>query len=109
LGSFLGSISTAFVRVFAGFRAEDPPEGHTSNFYGFEPYIYLVILLFAAVTSYILVNKGLRHFNSVFIAPLVKIGGMMHSLFTGGIVLNEFAEYTDNPSRFFFFLCGIAI
>jgi len=109
LGAFLASISTAFARVLTGFQTTKAPEGYDTNFYGVAPYFYVALLVFAAVSSYIIINKGLRHFDSVYIAPLFKIGGMLHNLMTGGIVFNEFSEYAHDPFRFGCFLTGIGI
>ena len=95
--------------MFTGFKSVKPSDGMDSNFNGSAPYFYGFILLFAVVSSYIVVNKGLKHFDSVYVAPLFKIAGMLHNLMTGGIVLNEFREYTHNPTKFAGFLGGIGI
>lgn len=108
LGGFLASLSTAFVRVFTGFNSQKPAHGETSNFHGLEPYGYGAFLVFCAVGSYLIVNKGLKHFDSVYIGPLFKIAGMIHHLLTGGVLLDEFGDYHDK-TRFFMFLLGIGI
>lgn len=108
IGAFMASMSTSMVRVFTGFHSERPPEGHSTNFYGFSPIIYGLVLVFCAVFSYIIVNKGLEAFESVYVAPLFKIAGMISNLTTGGYLLGEFSSYT-NKTHFAFFLLGCGI
>lgn len=109
MGAFCASISTMLVRMFTGFGVAEPPEGQTSNFYGVAPIIYGIILVTCAVLSYLIVNKGLKHYDSVYVAPLFKIAGMIHNLMSGGIFLNEFGDYRDDQLKFLGFLGGISI
>ena len=108
IGAFMASMSTSMVRVFTGFHSEHPPKGHDSNFYGFSPIIYGLVLVFCAVFSYIIVNKGLEAFESVYVAPLFKIAGMITNLTTGGYMLGEFSSY-KNKTHFILFLMGCGI
>ena len=109
VGAFMASISTMMVRVFTGFHSEDPPEGHDDNFYGFSPYVFSFLLIFCSLSSYWIVNKGLEAFESVYVAPLFKVGGMIFNLTTGGYMLDEFSDYDDDPTRFKLFLSGCLI
>jgi hypothetical protein len=106
LAGFVGSISTCFVRVMGGFVTTHPPPGRTTNFYGIMPVVYIAVLVIAAIASFIIINKGLKYFDSVYIAPLFKISGMLFNLFTGGIVLNEFGDY-GSTKQFVCFIGGI--
>lgn len=104
IGAFMGSISTCMVRVITGFIQK----GHRHQ--EFDP-IYVVpgfMIIFWALMSYIIVNKGLKTFDSVYVAPLFKIGAMIASLTTGGVILDEFSGYKD-PTKFWLFIGGWAI
>jgi hypothetical protein len=109
VGAFMASISTMMVRVFTGFHSEDPPEGHDDNFYGFSPYVFGFLLIFCSIGSYFIINKGLEAFESVYVAPLFKVGGMIFNLTTGGYMLDEFSDYDDDQTRFYLFLSGCLI
>lgn len=107
ISTWLSSISTMFVRVISGFGSAPPPLGHTTNFYGPLPYVYIFLIVFWSVASYMIINLGLKHYDSVYIAPLFKIGGLIHNLLSGGILLNEFGDYNHDRKKFVIFLCGI--
>ncbi|CAI2370428.1 unnamed protein product [Moneuplotes crassus] len=104
IGAFMGSISTCMVRVITGFVQK----GHHKGF----DVIYVLpcfMIIFCALMSYIIVNKGLKAFDSVYVAPLFKIGAMIASLTTGGVILDEFSAYKNEPTRFKFFIGGCVI
>jgi hypothetical protein len=105
-GAFMASISTMMVRVFTGFASEDPPKGHDTNFYGMSPYVFGFLLIFCSFFSYWIVNKGLEAFESVYVAPLFKVGGMIFNLTTGGYMLDEFSDYDGDDAKFLGFLSG---
>lgn len=105
IGAFMGSISTCMVRVITGFYVK------RGNHTGFD-WIYILpgfMIIFCALMSYLIVNKGLKAFDSVYVAPLFKIGAMIASLTTGGVLLNEFEGYRNNQTNFVMFIIGCAI
>lgn len=106
--AFVTSMSMTFVRVIYGFYFRKPSEGYSSNFEGVMPKLYFVFLAIVAVASYLIMNKALQHFDSVYMVPLFKVWTMLHNIASGGIFLGEFADY-DNWYEFFLFLLGIVI
>ena len=98
-----------FVRTLSGFGSAPPPLGHHSNFYGPLPYFYIFLIILWAVSSYVIINIALKYYDSVYIAPLFKIGGMLHNLLSGGVLLNEFGDYSHDHKKFAVFLAGILI
>ena len=103
IGAFMGSISTFMVRVITGFISHGSNKGYDPNLYWIVPFMVVF-----AVLSYIIVNKGLKSFDSVYVAPMFKIGAMISNLTTGGFLLDEFSHYND-PTRFKLFLGGCGI
>ena len=105
IGAFMGSISTCMVRVLTGFYVQKGADKKID----LTMIIPGIILVFWAIMSYIIVNKGLKAFDSVYVAPLFKIGAMIASLTTGGVILDEFSSYSQSPTNFKLFLFGCGI
>mmetsp|Transcript_17376 Transcript_17376/g.19485 ORF Transcript_17376/g.19485 Transcript_17376/m.19485 type:complete len:100 (+) Transcript_17376:816-1115(+) len=99
----MGSISTFMVRVITGFISHGNHKEFDVNLYWIVP-----CMVMFAVLSYVIVNKGLQAFDSVYVAPLFKIGAMITNLTTGGFLLDEFSAY-NNALHFKLFLGGCGI
>ena len=84
-----------------------PKEGYNSNFDTIEPWIYIAFIPLGGVCSYIIVNKALQHYDTIYIVPLFKIGDLMHHILSGSIFLQEFNDYEG--SELVFFLIGVVI
>ena len=109
ISTWLASISTTFIRALSGFCSSPPPLGYHTNFYGLLPYFYIFLIVVWSVLSYVIINIALKHYDSVYIAPLFKIGGMLHNLLSGGVHINEFGDYSNDHKKFIVFLTGILI
>ena len=109
ISTFFSSIAVMLVRTIDGLILAKPAVGHGSNFYGPLPIIYIVLVLVCISLSYLAINAGLKYYDSVYIAPLFKIGSLLHNLFSGGILLNEFHDYSNDKVKFGIFIAGISV
>jgi hypothetical protein len=101
---FSTSLVMTFCRCLSGMALSDSEESQLS---GMMPKVYLCLIVLCSVYSYYLLNKALKHFNTVYVVPLFKAGDLFHNLLSGGVFLREFGEYTH--FELFMFLSGIAI
>jgi len=79
----------------------------TSKFGGVIPGLILAIGFGCSLYSYFLLNKCLKHFNTVYVVPLMKAFDLFHNLLSGGIFLQEFGEYSNK--EFIIFMFGISV
>jgi hypothetical protein len=94
-------------RCLTGFAYSEPPRGYYSNFDGVLPKIYFLTIPIGGLLAYILVNKAFKHFDTVYVAPLFRVGDVYHSLLSVTIFLQELGEY--NLSELLMFCTGILI
>lgn len=102
-GPFLASVNLMFTRCIFGFMSATPDEGH-SNFEGVGPFMYVSFIPIGGIGAYIIINKALQHYDTVYVVPLFKVGDLFHSFMTGGIFLREMGEYT--PIEEIYFMMG---
>ena len=108
-GAFYAAVAGAIVRVSFGFLFTDPPKGYHSNFDNVMPKVYLALLPVFALLCYYYFNLGLKYYDSIYMAPLIKILGMIHKLMSGSIYLNELNKSNYTPVNLCFFAIGIMI
>lgn len=102
--TFSTSLAMVFSRSLSGFAFA---KSDTSNFAGIMPYIYIVWIGIFALFSYFLLNKSLKHFNTVYVVPIFKAFDLFHNIMSGGVFLREFGQY--NIMEFIFFITGGSI
>lgn len=83
--------------------------GYVTNFDDFLPKFYVGLLPLTGLFSYFFFNIGLQYYDSIYMAPLIKIIGMIHKLLSGCIYLDEFNKNEYTPIRLIFFIMGIMI
>lgn len=71
------------------------------------PIVYMTGIVFCTLLGYFLLNRGLKHYNTIYTVPLWKAGDLYHNLMCGGIFLREFGEYTS--IQFSFFITGVVV
>lgn len=101
---FMSSLSVTFTRSLSGMGIA---ETETSKFGGIMPKLLVVLILFNSVYSYYILNKCLKHYNTVYVVPLLKANDLFHNLLSGGVFLREFGEYTTKD--FIIFMFGIVV
>ena len=106
-GPFMSGLAATLARWIAGFASSNPGEGHNSNFDNIEAWIYLVLVPVGGLGAYIIVNKALQHYDTIYVVPLFKIGDLMHHILSGAIFLREFKDYSQ--TELILFLLGVGI
>jgi uncharacterized membrane protein len=106
-GPFVSGISITLARWLAGFASSDPSENQTSNFVGVEPWLYAIFIPFGALFSYLVVNKSLQHYDTIYVVPLFKVGDLMHHILSGAIFLKELSDYSSTELSYF--IIGVVI
>lgn len=101
--------ATLFMRVLYGFYFSDPAEGQKSNFSGVLPIVFFIIIPCLSASSYFIMNKGMKHFDSIYLVPLLNVAELYNSIMCGGILLDEFCNYDEKPFDLIMFLVGIII
>jgi hypothetical protein len=100
-GPFVSGVSITLARCLAGFASSDPSEGQYSNFVGVEPFLYVIFIPFGALFSYLVVNKALQHYDTIYVVPLFKVFDLMHHILSGAIFLSELADYSSTNLLYF--------
>jgi len=67
----------------------------------------MIYVPLGATFSYYLVNEALKHYDTIYVVPLFKIGDLMHHLLSGAIFLQEFYDYT--LKELLLFVLGVLI
>jgi len=104
-GPFIGCLSMILVRVSYGLLISESSQGFISNLKNIDIWVYATLIIIFRVGLYMIMNKNLKHYETIYVLPLFKIGNLLHSLIGGALFLNEFGEYT--PEQLLFFLWGI--
>lgn len=100
-GPFVSGVAITLARCLAGFASSDPSEGQYSNFVGVEPFLYIIFIPFGALFSYLVVNKALQHYDTIYVVPLFKVFDLMHHILSGAIFLSELADYSSTNLLYF--------
>mmetsp|Transcript_18457 Transcript_18457/g.16329 ORF Transcript_18457/g.16329 Transcript_18457/m.16329 type:complete len:94 (-) Transcript_18457:198-479(-) len=90
------------VRVSYGLLISESSQGFISNLKNIDIWVYATLIIIFRVGLYMIMNKNLKHYETIYVLPLFKIGNLLHSLIGGALFLNEFGEYT--PEQLLFFL-----
>lgn len=106
-GPFITSLSLTTVRMLTGFLAAEPEPGHTSNFDAIDVWILLFSIPLMGFSAYVVMNKALKHYDTIYIIPLFKVGTQIQSFLSGMIFLNELIDY--NTEDLIFFVLGIMV
>ena len=89
-------------RIVYGYIAAEFEMGTYQNLYSLDIFVYLCLIPILGFISYLIINKALKHYETIYVIPLFKVGTLMHSLASGAIFLKEFRDY--QPEELIFFL-----
>mmetsp|Transcript_1894 Transcript_1894/g.1694 ORF Transcript_1894/g.1694 Transcript_1894/m.1694 type:complete len:320 (+) Transcript_1894:112-1071(+) len=98
-GPFVSSLSMILVRVIYSFLISES-SGH-SNLRNIDVWIYIVLMPTLGFSSYLIINKALKHYETIYIIPLFKVGTLLHSIASGALFLQEFGDYNSQQLVFF--------
>lgn len=84
-----------------GFIYAEPGEGHSSNFETVDSWIMALSIPFLGFSAYIVMNQALKHYETIYVIPLFKVGTQIHSFTSGAVFLNELSDYETEDLVFF--------